>query len=139
MALILRRATTADAAETAAVPQLHTAEEHRTFVADFIARSETWIAVVDARIAGLAAIEGDWLMQLYIHPDFQAAGIGSALLARVKQERPRGFQLWTFQANAGARRFYERQGCKPVEFTDGSGNEEKTPDVRYEWKPVTAG
>jgi putative acetyltransferase len=38
-----------------------------------------------------------------------------------------------FQANERARRFYEKRGCVPVEFTDGSGNEEKTPDVRYRW------
>jgi len=34
-----------------------------------------------------------------------------------------------------ARRFYEAHGATAVEFTDGEGNEEKTPDVRYEWKP----
>jgi GNAT superfamily N-acetyltransferase len=43
--------------------------------------------------------------------------------------------LWTFQANAGARRFYERNGFAPVEFTDGAANEEHEPDVRYEWLP----
>ena len=44
-------------------------------------------------------------------------------------------QLWTFQQNARARRFYEERGFRAVEFTDGEGNEEKTPDVRYEWTP----
>ena len=47
----------------------------------------------------------------------------------------RSFTLWTFQQNAGARRFYERHGLAAIEFTEGEGNEEKTPDVRYEWKP----
>jgi hypothetical protein len=55
------------------------------------------------------------------------------LLAKVKKERPTGFRLWTFQANTGARRFYERHGCKAVEFTDGRRNEEKLPDVLYAW------
>ena len=49
--------------------------------------------------------------------------------------RPDGFQFWVFQQNERARRFYEAHGAVAVEFTDGEHNEEKTPDVRYEWKP----
>ena len=44
-----------------------------------------------------------------------------------------GLQLWTFQVNEAARRFYERQGFVAAESTDGSGNEERSPDVRYTW------
>ena len=33
------------------------------------------------------------------------------------------------------RDFYERWGFKAVRFGDGSGNEEKCPDVLYEWRP----
>ena len=43
--------------------------------------------------------------------------------------------LWTFEGNHRARRFYEQRGFVAVEFTDGSRNEERTPDVRYQWKP----
>ena len=39
------------------------------------------------------------------------------------------------QQNERARRFYEARGFRAVEFTDGEANEEKTPDVRYEWRP----
>ena len=49
----------------------------------------------------------------------------------VRLERPKGFQLWTFQANKRARHFYESRGCEAVEFTDGQRNEERVPDVRY--------
>ena len=48
---------------------------------------------------------------------------------------PGGFRLWVFQANAGARRFYERHGLRVVRLTDGAANEEKTPDALYEWLP----
>ncbi|MDP9464580.1 MAG: GNAT family N-acetyltransferase, partial [Actinomycetota bacterium] len=44
---------------------------------------------------------------------------------------PEGLQLWTFESNDRARRFYERHGFTAVEFTDGAGNEERWPDVRY--------
>jgi hypothetical protein len=49
------------------------------------------------------------------------------------REHPEGFQLWTFQANTGARRFYARHSCREVEWTNGEHNEEKTPDVRLVW------
>jgi hypothetical protein len=53
-------------------------------------------------------------------------------LAKVRQ--PNGLQLWTFQVNARARRFYESHGFVAVEETDDN-NQEKQPDVRYEWVP----
>ena len=34
-------------------------------------------------------------------------------------------------ANSGARRFYERHGFTAAKFGDGSGNEEKLPDIQY--------
>jgi hypothetical protein len=48
---------------------------------------------------------------------------------------PEGLQLWTFQSNVRAHKFYERHGFIAVETTDGSGNEEQAPDVRYVWTP----
>ena len=32
-----------------------------------------------------------------------------------------------------ARRFYEHRGFRLVELTDGSENDEKTPDAHYRW------
>ena len=49
-----------------------------------------------------------------------------------KEASPR-LQLWTFQCNLGARRFYERRGFVLTEETDGSRNEEREPDARYVW------
>ena len=40
-----------------------------------------------------------------------------------------GLQLWVFQRNVGARRFYERHGFTLTELTDGSRNEEREPDA----------
>ena len=43
--------------------------------------------------------------------------------------------MWTFQLNEGARRFYERHGLRMIRLTDGEGNEEKTHDALYAWRP----
>lgn len=41
--------------------------------------------------------------------------------------------------DARAGTFYERHGLVAIEVTDGAGNEEKEPDVRYVWAPADAG
>jgi ribosomal protein S18 acetylase RimI-like enzyme len=144
----IRRATSTDAFETACVfsaalrsmsffPKLHSDSEDRDFVRSFIESAETWIAVSDGRVIGVACIDGDWLAHLYVDPAWHGRGAGTLLLEQVKAARPEGFQLWTFQANSGARRFYERHACMAAEFTDGSRNEEKLPDVRYAWRFTT--
>ncbi len=80
----------------------------------------------------MIAFRDDWIEQLYVLPDAQGRGIGSALLA-IAQQGADQLQLWTFQRNARARRFYEARGFVSIEETDGGRNEEQEPDVRYLW------
>ncbi|MBD0329395.1 MAG: GNAT family N-acetyltransferase [Thermoleophilia bacterium] len=144
---MLRRATDADAEAVADVfiasfrglgflPELHSEGQTRRWVADVVLRQcEVWVAEEDGRVVGFAALSDDRLEHLYVRPGHQGGGLGTALLAHAKRRRPQGFDLWTFQRNEGARLFYERHGFEAVEETDGSGNEEREPDVRYEWRP----
>ena len=85
------------------------------------------------------AREGDEVRLLYTHPDHIGNGAGSLLLNAAKDKAASYLELWCFQANIKARKFYEAHNFLPVEFTDGARNEEKTPDVRYRWerKPET--
>jgi ribosomal protein S18 acetylase RimI-like enzyme len=119
------------------LPRLHTDEETVDFITNTVLREdEVLVADLDGRIVGFVAMSnGDVLDHLYVHPDLQRRGVGSALLERAKEHMPGGFRFWVFQANATARRFYERHGCRVVELTDGAANEEKTPDALYEWRP----
>jgi ribosomal protein S18 acetylase RimI-like enzyme len=117
------------------LPVLHNHDEHRAFVRRLVEKEEVWVAEDAGRVIGMAALCGGTLTQLYVHPDAQGRGAGSALLDQAKAQRPGGFDLWVFQQNVGARRFYERHGLRAARFTDGSGNEEKTPDALYEWRP----
>ena len=72
---------------------------------------EVWIAAETTGVViGLMVIDGDLVDQLYVDPGHTGADVGSELLAKAKFLRPQGLQLWTFQSNEGARRFYERHG-----------------------------
>jgi chorismate mutase/GNAT superfamily N-acetyltransferase len=93
---------------------------------------EIWIAE-DEEILGFAVLDAGWLDSLYVGPQHQARGIGTALLDLVKAQRPGGFALWVFASNTRARGFYHRHGLVELEHTDGSANEERAPDVRMAW------
>jgi GNAT superfamily N-acetyltransferase len=145
--VILRRAEAADAQAIAVVhrtamrvsldflPELHTADEDLAFFAErFLPANEVWVADDAGEVVGYVGFDADWINHLYVLPDAQGRGVGPQLLAlALADNRPR--RLWTFQQNARARRFYERRGFVLLELTDGSGNEEKTPDALYEWRP----
>jgi GNAT superfamily N-acetyltransferase len=101
----------------------------------FLERAELWVAEEDGRVVGFAGVEGDELSHLYVDPRAQGRGVGSALLEQAKSLRQDGLELWVFQKNDGARRFYERHGFRLVRLTDGAENMEREPDARYAWRP----
>ncbi|MET9733672.1 GNAT family N-acetyltransferase [Streptomyces sp. NPDC006458] len=144
----LRRAGGADAEAVAevylrsfdtALPNVtrpHSDDEVRAYIRDVVVpRRETWVAEAEGAVVGMMVLDGEVVSQLYLDPDWRGRGIGDRLLALAKERSPRCLSLWTFQVNEPAHRFYERHGFRAVEHTDGSGNEEREPDVRYEWRP----
>jgi GNAT superfamily N-acetyltransferase len=146
----LRRAAGSDAAAaadvwlrsfTSALPTVvrpHSDDEvHAYFRKVVVPLHETWVAEAahGTGIVGMMVLDGDELSQLYLAPDWRGRGLGDRFVELAKERRPRGLSLWTFQVNRPAHRFYERHGFVAVERTDGSGNEEREPDVRYVWRP----
>jgi GNAT superfamily N-acetyltransferase len=118
------------------LPTLHSDDEVRGWIERvLVPGDEVWVAEEDGRVLGFAALHDSLLAHLYVDPSAQGAGIGGALLAKAMELRADGFQLWVFQRNEPARRFYERRGLRLVQLTDGSRNEEHEPDVLYEWRP----
>lgn len=95
------------------------------------------VAEADGRIVSFLARQREEIRLLHTHPDFVSRGAGAALLDAAKGSDVAALELWCFQANHGARRFYERHGFRPSLFTDGANNEEKTPDVRYRWERLS--
>jgi GNAT superfamily N-acetyltransferase len=111
-------------------------DEHRPLLGGwFIERDEIWLDEDDGSLTGFAGLKDDVLTHLYVDPERQGRGIGSALLDHAKSLRPDRLELWVFQKNDGARRFYERHGFRLVRLTDGADNMEKEPDALYEWLP----
>lgn len=92
-----------------------------------------WLAEDALGLAGFATLTGAWLESLYVAPERQGTGVGTALLELAKALRPDGFGLWVFASNAPARGFYRRHGLIELEHTDGSGNAERQPDIRMVW------
>jgi ribosomal protein S18 acetylase RimI-like enzyme len=143
----IRKATAADSPRCAEVhtlarqsmrylPLLHAPAEVSAWMHDVvIARQCVWVAEIDGRIVGYAALGGGMLTHLYVEPGSQRRGLGTALLAWIKAAVPGGFSLWTFQPNLEAIRFYERHGFRTVRETDGSANEERVPDQLMHWQP----
>ena len=117
------------------LPVLHTVEEDRRFIENIILKEcEVIVAEGDPGIVSFLALNGEEIRLLYSHPDFIGSGAGSLLLDAVKKSSVVALELWCFQANERARRFYEERGFQAVRFTDGRDNEEKVPDVRYRWE-----
>jgi ribosomal protein S18 acetylase RimI-like enzyme len=104
-----------------------------------IPKLELWLAECpDRKVVGMLVLDDEWIDQLYVDPDLTGDGIGAQLLEIAKRERPGHLRLWTFVSNTGAQRFYERNGFKEVERTDGTRNEERAPDIQYAWPGLEA-
>ncbi len=143
----IRRAVTDDVAavaalwiraRNAAVPMIPAYVHQNKDVFEWIAsivipRQETWVAEYEHHPIGMISLDQEWIDQLYVDPEWTGHGVGAFLIEWAKERSPRSLQLWTFESNLGARRFYERHGFIAMERTDGRRNEEGFPDMRYQW------
>ncbi|MGH8995056.1 MAG: GNAT family N-acetyltransferase [Acidimicrobiales bacterium] len=102
------------------------------FATVVLARQEVWVLERGGAIVALMSLSDGWVVHLHVEPGLTDQGLGSRLIEQAQRLRPSGLDLWTFQSNTGARRFYERHGFVAVAMTDGD-NEEQAPDVRYHW------
>ena len=115
------------------LPDLHTAEEDHVFFRTHVfSECEVWVAERQGELGGMCAFRDGWVDHLYVHPTHHRRGIGAALL-RKAQDANEHLQLWAFQRNENALRFYESHGFRLVKTTDGRDNEEREPDALFEW------
>lgn len=148
--LVLRRATDDDGPSFGDVwlrswratfdfPPAHPDDDVRRWLAtELLPNTEAWVAADPderGRVVALMALSDTKVEQLYVAPEWIGRGVGRRLIDLAKERRPAGLDLWCFQVNAGARRFYERNGFIPIQFGDGSTNEERQPDILFRWRP----
>jgi GNAT superfamily N-acetyltransferase len=117
---------------------VHTPEQVHAWVRDVLVPTrETWVAVAGDTLVGMMVLDDSWLDQLYLDPAWRGRGIGA------------GSSTWP----SGAARTdcscgRSRSTAQPAGSTsatascrssgpDGAGNEEREPEVRYQWRPVT--
>jgi putative acetyltransferase len=125
----LRAATAEDAGVLSAIHRLaaflpppHSAEDDLRFVRErLMSENQIWVAEAGGAVVGYIVFNDGWVSHLFVHPEHQGRGIGGTLLAHVMADG-RERQLWTFEKNARARRFYEDRGWVLAELTDGQGN-----------------
>jgi putative acetyltransferase len=150
MHFALRRATLCDADAIVNVyatsfrlltflPMLHTVEDYRWFIANVILNEcEVTVAEDEGGIVAFLARQGGEIRLLYTRPDRIGMRAGTQLIDAAKATGIGALELWCFQANERARRFYEARGFRAIRFTDGADNEEQTPDIRYRWEFTTS-
>ena len=116
------------------LPDLHSFEGDKKFYRNRVFQDcEVWVAEDDQELVGFCAFKDGWVDHLYLLPAYVGGSLGETLLNKAKNNH--GFlQLWVFQRNFRAISFYERNGFQKVKETDGSSNEEQTPDALYEWR-----
>lgn len=118
--------------ETPWMPNIHTPGEDQRFLRRLITDCEVTTVRDGGGPLGFMARDGAMIQALYLMPGLRGMGLGTRLL-NIAKSRADQLELWSFQANTGARAFYAREGFQEVEMTDGADNDEHVPDVRLIW------
>ncbi len=93
-------------------------------------------------IAALMVLVPGELDHLYVGVEYQGFGLGSRFVQEAKRLSPLGIELFTFQKNTRAQRFYLSRGFVEIErgFADLGTNpwassKEDLADIKYRWQP----
>lgn len=115
-------------------PPLHGLADDRTWCTHLIATQEVTVARdQDGTLLGFAACSHDMLTALYIAHRRRSEGVGRALLDAARQGRDR-ITVWTYAANAGAVRFYQREGFRVSGTSEGGEDGSGLPDLELLWQ-----
>ena len=116
------------------VQQLYTLENDTDYFRDVIApECEVWLADDGDQIAGLLALRGNLIDQLFVRLGDQRQGVGSVLLAKARERFPDSLRAYTFQKNSPARAFFEKHGFEIVR-AGLSPPPENEPDLEFVWR-----
>ena len=114
------------------LPRLHSAAEEIMYAGDMIEAGWVRVAKLDGRVVGFIARHETQVHALYVLPDAQDRGVGTALVSDAKASCDK-LHLWSYQANNPATRFYGLRGFVEIDRTDGQENDAGLPDIHFEW------
>jgi putative acetyltransferase len=115
-------------------PELHSSLEDKNYFSNIFEKDTIYIAEDSlGKLVGFIAFNADFIDHLYLLPEVQRKGLGTDLI-KIAFNYSDCLRLWTFQQNINARSFYTRLGFVALKETDGEENEEKQPDILFEWK-----
>jgi GNAT superfamily N-acetyltransferase len=107
-------------------------EDQNYFQDHILKENQLWVVQVNNHPVAFMAMNGDFIDQLYIHPDYWRRGIGQRLIEFARERSPEHLWLYTLQVNVNARAFYEKNGFVAEKF-GVSPPPESEPDVEYHW------
>ena len=90
------------------LPKLHDLTSYRWYVANVMLKEWTvTVAEDDSGIVAFVERRGEEMGHFYTRPDRIGQGVGTQLVEAAKASGVDALELWFFQANTRARRFYE--------------------------------
>lgn len=92
----------------------HTPERQRTYLQKKISAGSRIFLLTAEKPVGLVCVTGDLIEDLYVLPEDQGKGYGTALLRRAVTECAGRARLWLLETNTKAKVFYERRGFRPT-------------------------
>ncbi len=121
--------------ETPWMSRIHSMEEVARHYKNVVYRdSKIFVVASKDSVMGFVALSADHtITALYVDGRYRGQGIGHLLIEKAKSEHHEFAQLWTFQKNIAAQKFYEREGFAIIHQTDGD-NDECLPDYLMEWR-----
>jgi putative acetyltransferase len=96
------------------------------------AGSELWVPETDGAAIGVLGLFPNFIDKLFIAPEWQGAGVGSALVAWAKSIYPCYLELRCAQENHVACRFYERHGFRAK--THRMADRPVIPEIVFRWE-----
>jgi GNAT superfamily N-acetyltransferase len=120
--------------ETSWMPRVHDHEDVERYYSDVVFQErQVKVADVDGKVCAFIALSDDaYVTALYVCPGYRREKLGKSLIDHAKTLFPDQLNLWTFDENKDAQRFYRRENFIEVKRTDGD-NEENLPDILFQW------
>jgi GNAT superfamily N-acetyltransferase len=94
--------------------------------------SEFWVSEVSGIPVGILGLYPNFIDKLFIAPEWQSAGAGSALIDCAKSLYPTHLELHCAQENHVACRFYERHGFRAKAYR--MAHSPLIPEIVFRWE-----